>query len=228
MKQKIATPKALQLSKEQSALISTIAIATVITVFCLMSSKALLSQAFYQTKVVNARNASAKQMKANLSNANTLVTQYNNVFLGNSAENIIGGKNDSSGSVTPPDGDNGKIVLDALPTIYDFPALLTSMSKILSNDSIGSQSIGGSDQSSTAVNTPSGNPQPVNIDLAVSGTGTYKDAARLIADLERSIRPFDVTHLSLGGNQSSLTIDLNLTTYYQPAKTLSITSKEIK
>ncbi|MDB5161275.1 MAG: hypothetical protein JWO96_655 [Candidatus Saccharibacteria bacterium] len=227
MKAKFSS-KALKLSKDQSALMGTVAAATVISVFSLVSIKALAGQVIYQGKVISARHNSAKQMKANISNANTLVTQYNSVFLGSSPDNIIGGKNDSSTSAVPPNGNNGRIVLDALPTVYDFPALLTSMSKVLTNNGIGSQSIGGSDQSSTVKSDPTGNPQPANIDLTVSGTGTYKDTARLIKDMERSIRPFDITHLAINGNESSLTIDLNLTTYYQPAKTLSITSKEIR
>jgi hypothetical protein len=71
-------------------------------------------------------------------------------------------------------------------------------------------------------------PQPSNIDLTINGNGRYSDSQQLVKDLERSIRPFDITKLTLTGNQSNLTINLNVTTYYQPAKTVNITSKEIK
>jgi hypothetical protein len=138
--------KALQLSKDQQTMMAVVAVATVVTVFCLMSTKALIGKATYQQRVISARHKSAKQLQSDISNANTLVAQYSNVFIGNNSENIIGGRNDASPSAVPPDGDNGRIVLDALPTTYDFPALLTSLSKILNNDGIGSQSIGGSDQ----------------------------------------------------------------------------------
>lgn len=217
----------LKVSKEQSRIMVTVGVATIITVFCLMSSRALVSQAAYQRRVVNARHASAKQLKSDISNANTLVNQYNSVFIGVNPQNIIGGRNISGVNTTPPDGDNGQIVLDALPTVYDFPALLTSVSQLLNNDGIGSPSIGGTDQSSTANSTPTGNPQPVSIDLTVSGSGTYSDSQKFINDLERSIRPFDITHLTLTGNESALTFDLDVTTYYQPAKTLNITAQEI-
>jgi hypothetical protein len=218
----------IKLSKEQSQMMAIIIIATVVTVFCLVSAKALMSQALYQSKVISARNKSADQLKTNIANANTMVDQYKNVFIGTGSENIIGGKNDPNPYAPPPDGDNGRIVLDALPTVYDFPALLTSMSKLLSNDGIGGQSIGGTDQSVSATNISASNPTPVPIDITVSGSGTYANANKLITDLERSIRPFDVTHITLGGNESTLNVALNVTTYYQNGKTLSITTKEVK
>lgn len=223
-----ASPKAVQLSKEQQNLITIVAVATVITVFCLISTKALISKAAYQRKVINARNNSAKQLQSDITNANQLSTQYNNIFIGNNPENVIGGKNQTNSTTVPPDGDNGKIVLDALPTTYDFPALLTSISKLLANDGLGTPSIGGSDQAATVKSDPSGNPQPSSIDITITGTGTYENSQKLVKDLERSIRPFDITNLSLDGNQSNITINLGVTTYYQTAKTVNITSKEIK
>jgi hypothetical protein len=219
--------KRIQIDKAQSTILATVVVATILSVFCLTSSKVLLGQALYQRRVINAREASAKQLDTDVKDANTLTGQYN-VFLGSDSENIIGGRSDAGNSAVPPDGDNGQIVLDALPTTYDFPALLTSLSKILSSDGVGAQSIGGSDQAGTVDSTPTYNPQPANIDLTLSGASTYTGAKKLLTDLERSIRPFDVTHLTLGGNESNLVISLNLTTHYQPAKTLTIPSKEIK
>lgn len=220
-------PKSFQISKEQSTLLATVVGATIITVFCLTSAKVMFNQALYQRRVISARNKSAAQLQSDIKDADTLTQQYK-VFLGSDGENIIGGKSDSSPAAVPPNGDNGKIVLDALPTTYDFPALLTSMSNLLSADGVGAQSIGGSDQSVTVDSTPSYNPATAPVDLTVNGSSTYTGTKRLLTDLERSIRPFDVTHLTLDGNESNLVMSINVTTYYQPAKTLSIPSKEIK
>lgn len=225
---KISGSKQLQIDKEQSKMMAIIAIATVITIFSLVSSRVLISQAAYQRRVINARHAAIKQIQANSSNADILINQFNNVFQGNDPTNIIGGKNTNDPNAHPPDGDNARIVLDALPTTYDFPALLTSMSNILTNNSIGSPSIGGTDQSTTFDSTPSANPRPSPIDLSITGSGTYENMQSLIKDLERSVRPFNVTRMTLSGNQSNLVLSLNMTTYYQVAKTLNTTSKEIK
>lgn len=220
--------KSIKMDKAQSTILGIVVGAIIVTVFCLTSVKVLVGQALYQQRVINARNASVKQLNEDISDAGKLSTQYNSVFLGSDGENIIGGKSVSSDGAVPPDGDNGKIVLDALPTTYDFPALLTSLSKVMSADGIGSQSIGGTDQATSVDSSPTYNPQPAAINLTVSGSTTYNGSKQLLNDLERSIRPFDVTHLTLSGNESNLTISMDLTTYYQPAKTLSIPSKEIK
>jgi hypothetical protein len=220
--------KPIKLDKTQSTILGTVVGATVVTIFCLTSAKVLLGQALYQQRVVNARNASVKQLNQDVKNADALTTQYNQVFVGSGGENVIGGKSDTSDNAVPPDGDNGKIVLDALPTTYDFPALLTSLSKMLGTDGIGAQSVGGSDHATTIDSSASYNPQPAPIILTIGGTTSYNGSKQFLTDLERSIRPFDVTRLSLSGNESAMSISMDVTTYYQPAKTLSIPSKEIK
>lgn len=228
IKPALSNNKSLQIDKAQSTMLAVVVGATIITVFCLVSAKVLLGQALYQRRVINARDVSAKQLETNIKNANTLSSQYNSVLIGSDSNNVIGGSNSGGDSAVPPDGDNGKIVLDALPTSYDFPALLTSLSKLLGTDGVGAQSIGGADQSISVDSSPTYNPAPSNIDVTISGASTYADSKKLLTDLERSIRPFDVTHLTLSGNESSLSMSLNVTTYYQPAKTLTIPSKEIK
>lgn len=219
--------KALQIDKAQSSMIIVIAIGTIITVFSLTSTKALMSKAIYQNRVIQARHNSSKQLKEDIKNADTLVTQFKTVFEGTSPTNVIGGKNDPSPGAQPPDGDNARVVLDALPTNYDFPALLTSMSKLLNSNGIGGSTIGGSDQSATNASAPVAKPEPHPIDLTLGGTGDYAKVQKLVNDLERSIRPFDITSLTLSGNESSLVATMNLITYYQTAKTVNINSKEI-
>ncbi|HET7528799.1 MAG TPA: hypothetical protein VFJ84_01035 [Candidatus Saccharimonadales bacterium] len=219
--------KSLQIDKAQQKMLGIVMAATVVTIFCLTGSKVLVGKAMYQQRVISARNSSATQLSNDVADAKTLTTQYKDVFIGSDSVNIIGG-NANITSSSSQDGDNGKIVLDALPTTYDFPALLTSLSNMLGSDGVGVQSIGGTDQSTTITSDPTYNPQTQKIDLTISATSTYNGANRLLKDLERSIRPFDVTHVSLSGDQGNMVINLDLTTYYQPAKTLIIPSKEIK
>jgi hypothetical protein len=218
----------VKLDKAQTSMITTVAVATIVTIFCLVASKSLVSQASYQSRVIHARHTSIKQVKTNIDNANSLADHYNQVFEGNSPANIIGGKNTKSSQAQPPDGDNGSIVLHALPTTYDFPALLTSMAKVLSGHAVTNQSITGSDQALDFKNDPVPNPAPVEIDLSAAGTVTYANAQGLIQDFERSIRPFDITKLSLNGNQATMSISFDLATFYQQAKTTGLTTQEIK
>lgn len=232
LKKSKLTKKSLQIDKNQSAILTAVAAATIVSIFCLTSAKVLLNQALYQRRVINARNSSASQLDKDIADAKTLENQYNTVFLGSSGENIIGGTAETGtqnlGNTTNKNGPNDKIVLDALPTQYDFPALLTSLSNLLTVDGIGAQSIGGTDQSATFNSDPSYNPQPSSIDLGITGTTTYGSVKKLVSDLEHSIRPFDITQMTLTGSDSNLTFNLSVTTYYQPAKTLNLPSKEIK
>ncbi len=224
-----ATTKRGQISEAQSRIMLIVSIATVVTVFCLASSKALLSQAGYQRRLINARHASVKQLEANKTASQTLSDQYSNVFLNpTSATNIIGGKNDKSTSAVPPDGDNARIVLDALPTSYDFAGLISSVANILSKNSIGSPSITGVDQSDTASTSASANPQPIAIKLSIAGQGTYTNVQNVIKDLERSIRPFDISTMQINGTNASMSFTADITTYYQPAKTLDTTTKKVQ
>lgn len=224
---KKAIPKSLraQAAKAQSSMVVIVAVATVISVFCLVSTKSLLSQGNYQRKVINERNKAVKQLKDNITAANNLQRYYSGVFENSGPINIIGGKNDKSKTAVPPDGDNARIVLNALPSAYDFPALITSMSKIMTINGITSPSVSGTDSSSTAINTPSAKPVPIQIDIPISGTASYSQLQKLMNDLQRSIRPYDITAMQISGNNNSMSFNFQMHTFYQPPKSLEVGKK---
>lgn len=220
--------KKLQISKAQSRLILVVAIATVLTVFFLVSSKTLISEAAFQKRLIDSRRDAVKQLQENISSADTLLENYETVFEGTSPTNLIGGRKDPSPSAVPPNGTNARVVLNALPSTYDFPALITSVSKILSDSGIANPTIGGEDQSTSISSDPQANPEPASIELNIGGSSNYGGIQRLITDLERSIRPFDIQTLQFRGTDAQLFVTLKANTYYQPAKSLTIGSKEIK
>ena len=150
------------------------------------------------------------------------------MFLDPSSQaNLIGGKNDKSQNANPPDGDNARIVLNALSTTYDYAGLLSSVAKILSINGVTNPSIGGTDASATSSSTPSPAPKPVSIQLNVAGQGNYEQVKAVVHDFERSIRPFKVTQMQLNGTNAVMNFSMQVTTYYQVAKTLDTTKKEI-
>lgn len=223
------TTKRAQISQAQSKIMLIVSVATIVTVFCLASTKALISQSGYQRRLINAKHASVKQLEANKTASLTLIDQYNNVFLNpTSATNIIGGKNDKSSTSVPPDEDNARVVLNALPTTYDFAGLISSIAKILNSNSVASPSIVGTDESATATTKASPNPKPVAIHLTVSGQTSYANVQKVIKDFERSIRPFDIKNMQLSGTNDSMNFTVIMTTYYQPAITLDSTVKKVE
>ena len=219
--------KRLKTNKSETRLVAVVAIATVITVFCLVSSKTLFSQASYNKRVLDARRDALTQLNENITAADKLVDQYQ-IFQTGSPTNIIGGKNSTDPGLTPPDGDNARIVLDALPSRYDFPALISSVAKILDNNGFKNQTVDGKDESVSIKSEPTTKPQVATITLTVNGTANYKAVQALVKDFERSIRPFDVTKLEFKGSESNMSVTLTMNTYFQPALTLTLSTKEIK
>ena len=58
--------------------------------------------------------------------------------------------------------------------------------------------------------------------------GTNETIQKLIANLQRSIRPFKITKVTFSGNQASMSFSITMTTYYMPEKNLEIPLKEVQ
>lgn len=218
--------KHLQINKTQSRVFIAVGIATAISIFCLVSTKSLLSQAAYHRKELGAKKTALKQINTNIEAVSSLATQYQ-VFV-TSNPNIIGGKSTADEKALPPDGDNARIVLNALPSRYDFPALISSVARVLSGNGILNPSIGGTDEGASATSEPSNNPQPATVSLSVSGSAGYAGIQNLVKDFERSTRPFDIKSFQLRGSVDNMTLSLTVDTYYQPAKIFNTTTQEVK
>lgn len=215
--------KRILIDKSNASMVIMIAAMAFVTVFSLVASKALLSQRSYQARVITDKKAALAQLKANNDAAAKLVDSYK-VFVSPS-ENIIGGSTTGTGE---RDGDNARIVLDALPSKYDFPALATSLEKILLAQNFKISGITGIDDEvkQSAPNTAA--VAPVEIPFEVSVVGTY-DNAQLLSDIfKRSIRPIKVSKIKLDGKDGELNIVINAKTYYQPEKVISITTKVVQ
>lgn len=218
--------KRLQIDKAQSMTLIVVCVCTAVTIFSLISTKSLLSQAGYHRREINAKKVALKQINDNAASANNLVSQYQ--IFNSTNPNVLGGKNSSDPNAQPPDGTNARIVLDALPGKYDFPALVSSVSSILSMSGTASPNISGTDQSSTVNGTPATVPEPVPTPITVSGSLSYAGLQNLVKDFERSVRPFDITNLQMHGAASNVAFSLDITSYFQPSKTLVVTDKEVK
>lgn len=216
--------KHLQISKNQSRILMIVAIATVVVVFSLFATKAIVSKGLYQRRALHEKREVASQLKANLDAANTLFTQYK-VFA-DQDPNVLGGTIDGTGNL---DGDNPRIVLDSLPSDYDAPALASSLEKILVGRSVTIDSIKVTDDPNTNSYQPETSPKPKQVLFSFDGTTNYKGATQLLQDFERSIRPFDVTVMDITGNDNSLKLSVTMNTYLQPAKSLDLQpTKEVK
>lgn len=216
--------KHLLIEKANSTIVIATAVAAFVTIFSLVSIKALISQAGYQGRVIGVKNHTLNQLNDDVAASKQLVTAYH-AFV-STPQNIIGGNPTGNGE---RDGDNAKITLDALPSQYDFPALATSLEHILNSQNLTAGNITGTDEQLIQQNTPpTDTPQPIAMPFQVSATGDYKSIQNLVSTFEHSIRPFQFQVVQISGNQTSLTFNLTAQTYYQPQKTLKISTEVVK
>lgn len=222
-KMQIST-KRLLIDKTNSRIVIYTSIAAFMVVFTLVSSNTLIHQATYQNRVIAAKKQAVSQLKTDVQSTSNLVTAYK-AFV-STPQNVIGGDPNGTG---PKDGDNAKVVLDALPSKYDFPALATSLEKLLTSQNVQIQSISGTDDEvAQSGGDSSGNPQPVPMPFQVSVSGDYQSIQNLIGVFNSSIRPFQVQTMLISGNESNMTLTMTAQTYYQPEKVFNVSTKVVK
>jgi hypothetical protein len=222
--QQIST-KRIAISKANAQMVGVVAGAAFVTVFCLFAAKTVWSQNGYQARVISQKQAALNQLKKNLVTFTDLKRHYG--AFNETATNVLGGTNSGTGD---NDGNNSKIILDALPSKYDFPALTSSLEKILTDNGLKIGSITGTDdqlnqQNSVTSSNPQAVPMPFTFSISGANYGSVQD---LINKLEHSVRPIQVDTLQISGGQDNMTITVTAHTFYQAGKDVSITKKVVK
>src|SRR5581483_3897119 len=129
----------------------------------------------------------------------------------------------------PQDGSNTKIILDALPSKYDYPALVTSIENIVASQAVQIQSITGVDDAANqASQQTSTNPSPQPMPFQVVVLGDYASIQNVVHAFERSVRPFQIQTTELSGDQNKLTLTVKAQTYWQPARDLSTHTEVVR
>lgn len=210
--------------KTNSTVVIIVSIATFFTIFSLVATKMFMSQAAYQSRVIKEKRIAVNQLQTDLKAIDKLKHSYD--LFASAATNAIGGNIIGSGT---QDGDNPKIILDALPSAYDFPALATSLDALETAQGVKILSItGNDDEVAQSANQISGSPQPVPMPFQLSVSGDYAKTQQMLVAMERSIRPIKITMLDISGKQEELTTNVTAETYYQPAKKFNIQTKVVK
>lgn len=220
----IPSLKHVLIEKSNTTIVVVTSVAAFIVVFALVASWSLFGQFMYQNKVISVNHTALDKLNKDIESTKSLEASYN-AFI-STPTNTIGGNPTGTG---PQDGDNAKIILDALPSKYDYPALITSLENVLTGQSVQIQSISGTDDAvAQAANLSSSNPTPQTMPFQVVVTGNYAAIQNVVTAFEHSIRPFQVQTMELSGDQNQLTLTINAQTYWQPAKNLDISSEVIR
>jgi len=214
--------KHLQIDKDQSTILVVIVVAVVVVVFSLFATKSMISKGLYQKRALHARKDVAATLKSNYTSAQALFTQYK-VFA-DQDPNILGGAVNGNSNL---DGQNAVVVLDALPSNYDAPALATSVEKVLSDRNVTINSLTLTDDPASNSDLPQAQPQPKTISFSFEGTTSFATGAQVLQDFEHSIRPFDINTLEISGTDTQLKMIVGMTTYFQPAKSLDLNATKV-
>jgi len=224
MKKPSLSAKRIQIDKSNARLIITVAVSIFVTIFCIVAIRALYSQLSYQSRVINAKERTLKQVKENNQKVAELNTAYQE-FIGQPT-NALGGNPTGSGD---RDGENARIVLDALPSKYDFPAMATSVDKLLRSGGFKPNSILGiDDEVNQSANKNAVNPEVVEMPFSVEADIGLGDSKRFMELFELSIRPIDIQKVGVGVNSGNLTIKVEAKTYFMPEKKLNITDEVVR
>lgn len=215
--------KRLQVDKANVSIVVTVSVAVFLTVFALVAAKGLLGQMAYQSKVIEAKSKTRQILKDNLSARDQLVTQYQ-AFV-STTTNVING---SSAGTGDRDGDNAKIILDALPSKYDFPAVGTSLEKLIQANGLTITTISGTDDEIAQSGQTSVSPQPIEMPFQVGLEGSTDQTAKFFEAIQRSIRPIKAQIVTITGDDAKITTTITANTYYQPEKNLNIREEVVK
>ncbi|HET6622847.1 MAG TPA: hypothetical protein VFG56_02850 [Candidatus Saccharimonadales bacterium] len=202
------------------------AAAAVAVSFCAVALQFLIREGLFNQRIISAKAETNQTLERNLTKADEL---KNNV-------QALLANTDLAAVSTENTDNNLEVVLDALPTDGDVTSFATSLQNIIlvhsradvtalstksQFDDDGSSSV---ESSSTANDDTDALPLPFTAEIS----GNYQQIHDTLVDVSRTIRPINITSLTVKGRDVNLDVIISGDTYYLPAATVSLGSKEIE
>lgn len=218
--------KRMQIDKATRNMILVASASAFITIFCLIAGRSLLTILSYQNKVITQQQAALDTLNSDISTVNKLTSSYQ--AFNNAPTNVLGASSTGSGQ---NQGNNAKIILDALPSEFIYPAITNTIQNLFNNQGVKVNGVsvtnaGGAAASTSTTNAPAIS-APIPIPISFSVTGTYQQTQAVLTLVNRSIMPIQILNMSFTGDQSNMTLSVSAQTYYQPAVGFSITTKAV-
>ncbi len=199
--------KRKQLEKANSTVFVAVAIAAVIVMFSLISTRFMWNKKSYNDRVITAKTKARNDIKQNVENLGKLAEQFPAL--------------DNSATL------NATTILHALPPLYDYASLATSLNAIAITSGVTFNGSSGQDTSADAIKSAPVS-KPIEIPITLQVTGSYDAIKTYMTNLERSIRPIQVSNVSYSGSSDQLQAQIQAITYYQPARSFDVTKMEVQ
>lgn len=214
--------KQLAVDKNNTRMVIAVASAAFIVIFSLVAINALIKQSGQQSKAISQKKQALKQLESNVKEAEKLKISYQ--AFASQQQNVLGGSASGNGE---KDGDNPRLVLDALPSKYDFPALATSLEKMLKQYKI--EAITGKDDEVAQAEAEAAvTPTPVDIPFSVTVEASAPSVKPILETFERSIRPFQIQKVTIETEQGKVSSKVEGKTYFQPQKAFNVKKEQVK
>lgn len=216
--------KRISIDKTNASLIVIVSVTAFVVVFCIVATRALYSQLTYQSRVITEKKKTLKTVEENIAQVEQLNIAYK--AFSESSTNVIGGNPKGTGD---RDGENPRIILDALPSKYDFPALTTSLDKLVKSGGFSLVAVNGiDDEVNQSANQSAVAPVAVDMPFTLESNVAPSDGKRFLELFERSIRPIQMQKLVITSQESNLKVEMTAKTYYQPEKKMNFTEEVVK
>lgn len=202
--------KHVQINKASTQTFIVVAVAAVVVSMSLVLLNILWGNAKFNSKVHGRQEQARDQLIDNIAAVGPLQESFERLEIG---ADLIQGQ--------PEDKKNSEVILDALPSRFDFPELAVSIDNLARQSSVTLTSFRGTDLGESAL-TSSPSPFPEQIPFIMDIEGSYQDITVFLSNLENSIRPIKVQSIEMSGIDSKLSISVTAETSYQPAFDLTI------
>lgn len=206
MQVKLLNTKRQAIASAKSTVLTTVIIASIVVSFSIVTLNFMRNLYSYNDRVINEKEAARDTLLANIESIAVLKEKFATFESGDVAS---------------------KEVLDALPSRYDFAALVTSVDSLAKRGGVQLKSFVGDDENATALKSATV-PTPLPIGFRVTVEGQYEDVQKFIDVLERSIRSMQINSIELSGSDQLMKADMSVTTYYQPEFNLQLEKKVVQ
>jgi len=221
---KPAVRKRQQISRTSQMMFIWIVGVSVVVGFCLVLIVFLIERIWFGEQVITEKQKTASVLQKNL---DTVKSLQDNVRVLNTNEALMSTRLDDNDPAV-------QSVLDALPADPNATAMASSLQvKLLGNipniniESLKVDPVGGDNPDSTTASDVSSN--TIGFSFAVSTSASNQEGLRqVLLNIEKSIRPFNITKLSIESQGQRVVMTATGVGYYEPAQTVQLSEKAVR
>ena len=227
----VALRKRQQIANANRMMFLWIAGVSVVVGIAVVASIFLVQKAMFNEKVLSEKSKTARVLEQNNRAVSELEDQVRVLNTNESLKRLM-----VAGESQPV-----QVVLDALPADANSSAFGASLQNtFLTGNGITLESLtvdpvfgvevaSGTEGQAVATTDGSGSDQIITFSFIVSTTSDNADALKnLLVKLESSIRPIDMTKVTIEAQRDRLNLRVDGRTYYQPSQTIDLTEKVVK